>query len=107
MPANSSTASVNGLAPEHAALVRSILMKHVANRQVRAFGSRVVGGEKPMSDLDLCVMGKLPVPLLDRARLSQAFGESTLPFKVDVAYWTDLTQRFQKIVTESSVLFVE
>ena len=39
-------------------IVRTILARHVPEREVRAFGSRVSGPAKKFSDLDLAVMGE-------------------------------------------------
>lgn len=41
------------LRPDQAQLLRSILAAHVHGRTVLAFGSRVAGNVKPMSDLDV------------------------------------------------------
>lgn len=84
-------------------LVRTILRSHVPDREVRAFGSRVTGRCKPVSDLDLCVMGtgRLRPDALERLRL--AFSESSLPMRVDVVEWNTLKTAFRKIVESTSV----
>ncbi|MDP1796974.1 MAG: nucleotidyltransferase domain-containing protein [Planctomycetaceae bacterium] len=81
------------LRPEEDRLIHSILERVIPSRKVVAFGSRVNGQEKPMSDLDLCVMGDHPLPPLERARLIDTFSESRLPFKVDVVFWSDVNPR--------------
>jgi len=93
------------LRPEDDQLIRSILARQMPSREVRAFGSRVTGNEKPMSDLDLCVMGDHPLPPLERARLAEAFSESSLPIKVDVVYWSDVNSRFRAVIEHTSVRF--
>jgi predicted nucleotidyltransferase len=70
--------------------VRRILARHVPNRRVRAFGSRVIGRAWRYSDLDLVVMGLEPIPDLALARLRADFEDSDLPFRVDVIEERDL-----------------
>ena len=86
------------LRPEQLRLVQSLLHFHVSDREVRAFGSRVTGKAKPMSDLDLCIMGDKPLSSDVQDRLATAFSESTLPFKVDVIVWADVGDRFRAAI---------
>jgi predicted nucleotidyltransferase len=92
------------LRPEDLVLVRSLLRTHVPTREVRAFGSRVSGGAKKTSDLDLCVMGKVPIPQTAAEGLRMAFSESSLPIRVDLVQWAELRSGFRKIVESSSVV---
>lgn len=63
--------------------MREILARHVPEREVRAFGSRVAEPAKKFFDLDLAVMGGTPLPFTVIADLEEDFSESNLPFKVD------------------------
>jgi predicted nucleotidyltransferase len=63
-----------------------------------AFGSRVKGTQRRLSDLDLCCME--PLPLQVRAQLEEAFEESDLPFTVDIIAWPAITPEFQKLIRE-------
>lgn len=82
--------------------IRAILHFYVPDREVRAFGSRIQGRAKPHSDLDLCIMGGALAPYV-LAGLEEAFSESSLPFKVDVSVWAELSDRFRSIVSASSI----
>lgn len=85
--------------------VRSILARHVPDRVVRAFGSRLSGHAKTTSDLDLCcIMGNRPLPPAVLGELRDAFSESALPIKVDVSEWATMTEAFRRIVMDSSVI---
>lgn len=87
--------------PEHLAIVRQILRQHIPDYEVRAFGSRVKGNAKPYSDLDLVVMtADRPLTLAEHADLADAFSESDLPWKVDIADWQQLTADFRQIIEE-------
>ena len=86
------------LAPHHLETVRRILKEYVPACEVRAFGSRVDWTAKDYSDLDLAVMGsgKLKPGLL--GRLTEAFEECDLPFRVDVLDWHATSPEFQKVI---------
>lgn len=73
------------LPPAHLALVRDVLRTHLPNgARVLVFGSRVHGGARPYSDLDLAVAADRPLGLDLTAELREAFSESDLPYKVDI-----------------------
>ena len=86
------------LALEQLDEVRRILQFHVPGRTVRAFGSRVQGNAKPFSDLDLAVMGDVPLDFRQLAALKDAFADSNLPFRVDVVDWAATSEVFQGII---------
>jgi predicted nucleotidyltransferase len=92
------------LQPEQLQLVREILHAHVPGREIRAFGSRVLGTAKPTSDLDVCIMGERRVPPAVIERLRSAFSESNLPMKVDLVEWAGLSDGFRAIVERSSTV---
>ena len=90
------------LRPDQLRLVQAILHSHIPDREVRAFGSRVTGAHKQMSDLDLCIMGddRLLPSALERLRL--AFSDSALPIRVDIVEWAALRPAFRSIVAARS-----
>lgn len=92
--------------PEHLAIVRQILQRHIPDYEVRAFGSRVKGNAKPYSDLDLVVMtADRPLTLAEHADLADAFSESDLPWKVDVVDWSLISDEFKRIIKQKYVVF--
>jgi len=86
------------ISPSDLQIVREILKRHVPDREVWAFGSRVTSKAKPYSDLDLAVMGESPLGLSVSAALSEDFSESDLPFKVDVVDWATASPAFREII---------
>lgn len=90
--------------PHHLETVRSILSRHVPDREVRAFGSRVTWKAKEFSDLDLAVMGDAPLPSSILAELEEDFRESNLPFKVDVVDWATTKETFRRIIEKECVV---
>jgi uncharacterized protein len=78
--------------------VRRILRRHVPEYEVRAFGSRVAGKARRLSDLDLAIMTDRPLSWERSAELREAFTESDLPMKVDVLDWSLTGDTFRRIV---------
>jgi predicted nucleotidyltransferase len=85
-------------------IVRTILARHVPEREVRAFGSRVAGPAKKFSDLDLAIMGETPLESSVQTDLEEAFRESDLPFKVDVVDWATTKESFRRIIEQEYVV---
>jgi type I restriction enzyme S subunit len=85
-------------------IVREILDKHVPQREVWAFGSRVAPTSKPFSDLDLTILGEQPLTLSLLGELSDAFTASDLPFKVDIVDWATASATFRKIIMDGHVV---
>ncbi len=84
--------------------VRRILAAHVPECQVWAFGSRVIGKAKPLSDLDLGLAGTKALTLAKQADLTEAFDESDLPFRVDVVDLLTADPAFAERVKRTGVL---
>ncbi len=84
------------LAPEHLQLVRQILAEYIPEYEVRVFGSRVKGTQKPYADLDLVVVGKTRLVRAQLDELAESFIESDLPFRVDVLDWNRISEAFRE-----------
>ena len=99
----SRTAPGVDLRPDHWAIVCSILRQHVPDREVLAFGSRATWTAKDYSDLDLAILGDEPLTRDATSALAEGFGESDLPFKVDVVDWAKIDNIFCNIVRRDGV----
>lgn len=91
------------LKDKHRILLESILSRFPEIAEARAFGSRVKGTAHEGSDLDLIVSGPDELKI-DIARLSGAFRESYLPFKVDVFDRNYLPENMLKNILEENVV---
>jgi uncharacterized protein len=78
----------------------TILQKHLADCEIRAFGSRVRDAVKPYSDLDLAIVGIDKVPLTTIFAIKEKFQESNIPFRVDIIDWNRISDSFKKIIEE-------
>ena len=93
------------LKPEELKIVKRLLEDHVPGREVWAFGSRVHGRRlKPFSDLDLAVIGDVPLSLDAYTSLKHAFTESDLPFRVDVVDWATTAPKFRAIIEKDHIV---
>ncbi len=92
------------MCPEHWAIVRDILRRHVPQHEVWAFGSRATGKAKPFSDLDLAIITETPLPLDVSAALADDFSASDLPWKVDMVDWARTSEAFRRIIERDKVV---
>ena len=72
---------------QHRRILDDILQRHLPDREVWAYGSRVSGRSWRYSDLDLVVMGDEPLQAITAVYLREALSESRLPMLVDIADW--------------------
>lgn len=92
------------LRPAEWEIICDLLQRHLPEREVWVFGSRVKGSAKPFSDLDLAVLGSQPLTLSALADLADGFSESDLPFKVDIVDWATTSERFRKVIKDNHVV---
>jgi type I restriction enzyme S subunit len=90
--------------PDHWAIVRDILQRHVPQYAVWAFGSRAKWTAKEYSDLDLAIITDSPLPLATSAALAEDFSESDLPWKVDIVDWAETSETFKRIIERDRVV---
>jgi predicted nucleotidyltransferase len=84
----------------HWEIVQEILKKYPYT--FYAFGSRVKGTQRRLSDLDICFMENIPWNI--RAHIDEDFEESDLPFKVDVVDWNMCDEGFRAKISTDWVL---
>jgi len=89
--------------PEHWAIVRDILLRHVPLHAVWAFGSRVKGTARRYSDLDLAVIASAPLPLAVQAAMQEAFSESDLPWRVDIVDYAATGEAFRQVIRRDGI----
>ena len=92
------------LNPRHLETVRRLVREHFPNAEVRAFGSRVTGGSRKYSDLDLAIMESTEVDWSRLGRLKEALSRSELPIRVDVLDWYAVSPTFRQIIGQQFVV---
>jgi len=84
----------------HREIVNAILKKY--SYTFYAFGSRVKGKQKSLSDFDICFFEKIPLNV--QAHIDEDFEESDLPYKVDLIDWNACGSNFQERIIKDLVL---
>ncbi|HLD45663.1 MAG TPA: nucleotidyltransferase domain-containing protein [bacterium] len=86
------------VAPHQLDLIKTILKKHIPDRSVWAFGSRVTGQANQHSDLDLVILGAESVDTKTMAMLEYDFQISEIPFRVDLIQWATTSEPFRQVI---------
>jgi predicted nucleotidyltransferase len=96
------------LPADHRRLVLNIAYAHLpANTRVWVFGSRATGRARRYSDLDLAIDAGRRLTLDETARLTEAFSDSDLPYRVDLVDWHDIDDRWRQTITAEHMALSE
>jgi type I restriction enzyme S subunit len=96
------------LAADHRLLVLNVIRANLPqSTKAWVFGSRATGGARRYSDLDLALDAGRRLTLDEIARLTEAFSDSDLPYKVDLVDWRDIDDRWQQIIAAERVVLTE
>ncbi len=79
-------------------IVKQIVLKHVPNDAfaIFLFGSRAAGNAKPLSDIDIGILGIEPLPTNIKADLESDLEESIVPYKIDLIDFYEVDKDFKK-----------
>lgn len=92
------------LPAEHRRLVLNILRANLPeSTKLWVFGSRATGRARRYSDLDLAIDAGRRLTLDEIAGLTEAFSDSDLPYKVDLADWHNIQHRWRLTITAQRV----
>lgn len=96
------------LPADHRRLVLDILRANLP-RSAKAwvFGSRATSRARRYSDLDLAIDAGRQLTLDEIARLSEAFGDSDLPYRVDLIDWYDINDRWRQTILADRMALTE
>ena len=87
------------LEEKHYQIIHQILAKYPY--QFFAYGSRVKGQARKLSDLDLCYQEEIPDAL--SWQIEEEFKESDLPFEVELVAWKSMKPWFQESIAKDLV----
>ena len=94
------------LSPKHRAILEAIIVKHLPDVEVWAYGSRVKGEGHDSSDLDIVLRGpglnKIHFDVLGEFKL--AVRESNIPILVEARDWARILERFQREIERDYVV---
>ncbi len=83
------------IAPQHLEIVTDILRRHLPDREVWAYGSRVTGRSWRYSDLDLVALGDFPIGAMLMDNLLNDLSETLLPYIVELKDWRRIPQHWR------------
>ena len=96
------------LPADHRRLVLNILRAHLPpSAKAWVFGSRATGRARRYSDLDLAIDAGRQLTLDETARLSEAFSDSDLPYRVDLIDWQRIDDRWRRTIAAQRVALTE
>ena len=84
----------------HFEMLKQILNKY--SYHFYAYGSRVKGTARELSDLDLCYYDNISDSVV--FKIEEEFKESDLPFFVELVGWKDMRKEFQELISQDLVL---
>ena len=78
-------------------IVKNIVLKHVPQDEfaVFLFGSRAVGNDKSLSDIDVGILGMRALPYNIKGDLESDLDESIVPFKIDLIDFYQVDEVFK------------
>ncbi|MBV8575149.1 MAG: nucleotidyltransferase domain-containing protein [Acetobacteraceae bacterium] len=93
---------------DHERLVLNVLRAHLPpNTRAWVFGSRATGRARRYSDLDLAIDAGRRLTLDESARLSEAFSDSDLPYRVDLIDWHGIHDRWRRTIAAQRLALTE
>jgi predicted nucleotidyltransferase len=83
-------------------IVKEIVLKRVPldDYAVFLFGSRAVGNNHSMSDIDIGVWGDKPLSVIIKLDLEEKLQESIVPFKIDLIDFFEVSKEFKHYALE-------
>lgn len=74
-----------------------------ANYTIILFGSRIKGGWREYSDLDICIKNSTLVDIAELSFIREKFENSDLPFTVDIVDYNRCDADFKQIIDASGL----
>ncbi len=90
------------------AIIESVVQEHVPDGyEVFVFGSRVRGGDRKYSDIDIGIKGKKRLEMRKLGLIKAELEESMLPYRIDVVDFKRVGDRFRDLVLPGEVLWIK
>jgi uncharacterized protein len=96
------------LPADHRRRVLNILRAQLPqSTEAWVYGSRATGRARSYSDLDLAIDAGRRLTLDEIARFTEAFGDSDLPYRVDLVDWHDIGDRWRLTIVAEHLTLTE
>lgn len=90
-----------GVSEAQVETIRRLIRNFLPKARIFAFGSRVTGGARKYSDLDLALDNRVRISTAELAAVKNAFSESDLPFLVDLVDLNAVDEEFRNLIFKS------
>ena len=91
------------LDPKYIQIIRKILSKHIPDKIVWVYGSRIKNKSHPGSDLDLAIRSSVKQEQVSALRA--AFSDSHLPILIDILDWESIPEQFKSEIEKEHEIF--
>lgn len=89
---------MKGVSEEELKIIENIIAPFKDKYEFFAYGSRVKGNFRELSDLDIMVRGEIPININDFEELKEKFDNSSLPYIVNLVDYFSLAESFYNII---------
>lgn len=91
-------ATVNRQSDKYVMKCKDIILKHIDLRRyaVFLFGSRARGKHRFAADIDIGILGNVPMPYKEISRLKDMIDESIVPYQVDIVDFYTADKNFKE-----------
>ncbi len=99
-----------GLSDSHIEFIEKVLRSFLKSKKqftVSVFGSRVRGGYRQYSDLDLWIETDPPLTRPEEAELRGVFEDSELPIKIDIVTPETCLESYLETISEEKKIWLE
>ncbi|MEF3281055.1 MAG: nucleotidyltransferase domain-containing protein [Elusimicrobiota bacterium] len=85
----------------------NLLKKEISPQKIILFGSRSKGNEKSFSDIDICVRTDTKPDHRKLRIISEKIDQLAGIYSVDLIFWEDLREDFQKMIEKTGKVLYE
>ncbi len=89
---------IKGISDDEMAVIKSIIQPFCSRYEFFAYGSRVKGNFRKLSDLDILIKSNSEIDFSDIEIIKQNFDESDLPYIVNLSDRKTMSESFYKII---------
>lgn len=94
-----------GVSKEEEEIIRTILAPYFDKYNFYFYGSRVTGGFRQLSDLDILIKGKSAAQLSDIYDLKEKFDSSDIPYIVNFVDFYNIDNDFYNLIKKDLLRF--
>ena len=91
---------MKGISQEELIIIEKILTPFKKKYEFFAYGSRVKGNYRELSDLDIMIKGKNPIEVFELEEIKENFDNSNLSYVVNLVDYFSISESFYNIIKD-------